>query len=58
MNDNETRKPGRPPRELEPARGHIHIRTTLARKAAYVRAAKGKPLAEWMTEHCDKAAGL
>jgi hypothetical protein len=50
------RKPGRPPRASQSATGHIHIRTTLARKAAYVRAAQGKPLAEWMTEHCDAAA--
>ena len=49
-------KPGRPPRESESAVGHIHIRTTIDRKSAYVRAAKGKPLAEWMTEACDKAA--
>jgi len=49
-------KRGRPPRESETATGHIHIRTTLERKTAYVRAARGKPLAEWMTEACDKAA--
>jgi len=49
-------KPGRPPRESESAAGHIHIRTTIERKTAYVRAAKGKPLTEWMTEACDRAA--
>jgi len=50
-------KRGRPPRESETATGHIHIRTTLDRKSAYVRAARGKPLAEWVTEACDRAAG-
>lgn len=56
MNNNENAKRGRPPRETESAVGHIHIRTTLDRKAAYVRAARPKPLAEWMTEILDKAA--
>lgn len=48
---------GRPPKHGEPAIGHIHLRTTLDRKSAYVRAAKPKPLAEWMTQVCDKASG-
>jgi hypothetical protein len=47
---------GRPPKFGETATGHIHIRTTLHRKSAYVRAAKPKPLAEWLTEIADKAA--
>ncbi len=50
-------KSGRPPREAESAVGHIHIRTTLERKGIYKRAARGKSLAEWMTEVCDRAAG-
>ncbi len=49
-------KRGRPPRESESAVGHIHIRTTIERKTAYVRAAKGQKLTEWMTEACDRAA--
>jgi hypothetical protein len=49
-------KLGRPPKNGESATGHIHIRTTLHRKSAYVRAAKDKPLAEWMTAACDKDA--
>lgn len=49
-------KRGRPPAEGETATGHIHIRTTLRRKSAYVRAARPKKLAEWITEHLDKAA--
>lgn len=54
---NEQPKLGRPPKSGEAATGHIHIRTTLARKAAYVRAAKGQPLAEWMTENLDRISG-
>ena len=45
---------GRPP---EPALGTIHIRTTLERKSAYVRAAKPRTLVAWLTEVLDKAAG-
>lgn len=51
-------KPGRPPREGETANAHIHLRTTLARKNAYVRAAKPNKLTEWCFEHLDKAAGF
>jgi len=50
-------KVGRPPRDGEAAVGHIHIRTTLARKIAYVRAAQPRKLTEWVFEHLDKAAG-
>lgn len=46
---------GRPPIRGETATAHIHIRTTLARKIAWVKAAKGKPLAEMVTEIVDKA---
>lgn len=49
------RKPGRPPKNGESATAHIHIRTTLARKIAWVKAAKGKPLAEMITEIVDNA---
>jgi hypothetical protein len=51
------RGPGRPTQEAEGKTGHIHIRTTLRRKSAYVRAARGKALAEWMTEVCDRESG-
>lgn len=47
---------GRPPKNGETATGHIHIRTTLHRKSAYVRAARPKPLAQWATEILDRAA--
>lgn len=50
------RKPGRPLRNDVAATGHVHIRTTLSRKAAWVRAAKPRKLAEWMTENLDRAA--
>ena len=49
--------PGRPPIDGERATGNIHIRSTLARKNAYVRAAKPKSLAAWATEILDKASG-
>ena len=51
------RGPGRPPKSGEAAVGHLHIRTTLQRKSAWVRAARPRPLAEWVTEQLDRAAG-
>jgi hypothetical protein len=48
--------PGRPPVGSEPADGHLHMRVTMARKNAWVRAAKPKKLAEWVTEILDEAA--
>lgn len=53
---NDKRTPGRPPKDGQTASGHIHLRTTLDRKSAYVRAARPRPLAEWMTDVCDQAA--
>jgi hypothetical protein len=53
----ETSKAGRPPRDGEAATGQIQLRVTMARKNAYVRAAKPKKLTEWVVEHLDKAAG-
>ncbi len=50
-------KRGRPVEEGEPASGHIHIRTTLSRKSAYVRAARPQKLTDWIFENLDKAAG-
>lgn len=56
-NNNPTRhKPGRPPRDGEAAVGHVHIRTTLSRKSAWVRAARPRTLAEWATAALDRAA--
>ena len=49
-------KAGRPPREGEAATGQIQVRTTMARKNAYVAAAKPKALTAWMFEILDKAA--
>lgn len=48
---------GRPPVEGVAATGHIHLRTTLARKSAYVKAAKPRKLTEWIFEKLDKASG-
>lgn len=50
------RGPGRPTIEGEAATGHIHVRVTMARKNAYVKAAKPKALAAWMFEQLDKAS--
>jgi len=54
---NEQPKRGRPPIAGETATGQIQLRTTMARKNAYVKAAKPKSLAAWMFDQCDKAAG-
>jgi hypothetical protein len=48
---------GRPPLDGEAATGHIHLRTTLRRKSAYVRAAKPRKLTGWIFEQLDRAAG-
>jgi hypothetical protein len=53
---NQPQKSGRPTTEAEPAAGHIHIRTTMVRKSAYVRAARPKKLTEWIFEKLDPAA--
>lgn len=50
------RKPGRPPRDGVAASGHLHIRTTLHRHSAWVRAAGRKPLSVWVTTTLDRAA--
>jgi hypothetical protein len=47
---------GRPPIAGESATGQIQLRVTMARKNAYVRAAKPKALTAWMFEILDKAA--
>ena len=47
---------GRPAKHGEVAKGMIVLRTTLERKARYVRAARGRPLAEWITQVLDAAA--
>jgi hypothetical protein len=48
---------GRPPISGETATGQIQLRCTLARKNAYVRAAKPKKLTAWIFEQLDKASG-
>lgn len=55
--NNEQPKPGRHPISGEVAKGQIQLRVTLARKSAYVRAAKPKKLTAWIFEQLDKAAG-
>jgi len=57
MNHPEQPQRGRPPIEGETATGQIQLRTTMARKNAYVKAAKPKKLTAWIFEHLDKAAG-
>jgi len=52
----ENAKAGRPPREGEAASGQIQARTTMARKNAYVAAAKPQSLTAWMFSVLDKAA--
>lgn len=49
--------PGRP--TIDPATGHIHLRVSMDRKNAYVRAAqtKSQTLAAWMFGCCDKESG-
>ena len=56
--ENEQAGPGRPPLAGGPADGQIQLRVTMARKNAYVRAAKPRKLTEWIFEHLDKAAGF
>lgn len=51
------RGPGRPPIDGESAKGQIQLRVTMARKNAYVRAAKPKKLTAWVFEQLDKASG-
>ena len=51
-------KAGRPPRDGEAATGQIQLRVTMARKNAYVRAAKPRKLTEWIFGHLDKAANF
>lgn len=48
---------GRPPICGETATGQIQLRVTMARKNAYVRAAKPQKLTAWIFEQLDKASG-
>lgn len=52
-----TRPVGRPPLAGESAKGQIQLRVTMARKNAYVRAAKPRKLTAWIFEKLDKASG-
>jgi hypothetical protein len=58
-NQNSGRSPvrGRPPIAGQTADAQIQLRTTMARKNAYVQAAKPRKLTEWIFSHLDKAAG-
>lgn len=56
MKIQEQSKAGRPPICGETASSQIQLRVTMARKNAYVRAAKPKKLTEWIFENLDKAA--
>lgn len=49
-------KRGQPPKDGVAATGQIQLRVTMARKNAYVRAAKPKKLTEWIFEHLDRAS--
>lgn len=49
--------PGRPPIGGETANGQIQLRVTMARKNAYVRAAKPQKLTAWIFTQLDKASG-
>lgn len=53
---NNSAKRGQPPKDGVPATGQIQLRVTMARKNAYVRAAKPRKLTAWMFEILDKAA--
>jgi hypothetical protein len=51
------RTPGRPPfPDGQAATHHIHLRTSPARKSAYVRAAKPGKLTDWIFKHLDQVA--
>ena len=52
----ENPKVGRPPLDGAAATGQIQLRVTMARKNAYIRAAKPKKLTEWIFESLDKSA--
>lgn len=49
-------KRGQPPKDGVAASGHIQLRVTLARKSAYVRAAKPGKLSAWIFRHLDAHA--
>lgn len=49
---------GRPAREGQAADGQIQLRTTMARKNAYVQAAKPQKLTAWIFQNLDKAANF
>lgn len=58
MKPNSEIKMGRPSKSGEPATGQIQLRVTMSRKNAYVRAARPKPLSEWITANLDRAAAF
>ncbi len=56
MKSEPNKSAGRPPQDGEAAKGWIQLRVTMARKNAYVRAAKPAKLTAWIFGHLDKAA--
>lgn len=58
MNNDETKGPGRPRRDAQPADAQIQLRVTKERKGAYVKASRkaGTTLADWIFGQCDKGA--
>jgi hypothetical protein len=50
-------KRGQPPKDGVAATGHIQLRVTMARKNAYVQAAKPGKLTAWIFSKLDKEAG-
>ena len=55
MNTNQPKR-GQPPKDGVAATGQIQLRVTMARKNAYVRAAKPKSLSAWMFANLDPIA--
>lgn len=55
-NSDQQPKRGQPPKDGVPATGQIQLRVTMARKNAYVRAAKPKSLSAWMFANLDPIA--
>lgn len=48
--------PAAPELEADATAAHVHIRTTLRRKSAWVQAAKPRKLADWIIETLDREA--
>ncbi len=57
MKSEPNKSAGRPPQDGEAAKGWIQLRVTMARKNAYVRAAKPRKLTAAIFEQLDAWAG-